>query len=188
MNAYSIGATDSNGEDGRRLVVLDMPGYGKGAKAEWGTEIIKYLEKRKQLRRAFVLIDTEHGIKPTDRQMLSIFREKEIPHQVVLAKVDKILFPNTKVPSEHALKMRFERLQDIMFELQRSLGADEDDVAGLFGEVVACSAERKVGGKKLGIDGVRFAILRAAGMALERSSETASGDEIVPYDELVWND
>ena len=30
------------------LVVLDMPGYGKASKQEWGQEILKYLKGRKQ--------------------------------------------------------------------------------------------------------------------------------------------
>lgn len=30
------------------LVVLDMPGYGKASREEWGTEIMKYLTGRKQ--------------------------------------------------------------------------------------------------------------------------------------------
>jgi len=30
------------------LVVLDMPGYGKGSREAWGKEIIKYLYQRKQ--------------------------------------------------------------------------------------------------------------------------------------------
>jgi len=30
------------------LVVLDMPGYGKASREEWGKEIVKYLTARKQ--------------------------------------------------------------------------------------------------------------------------------------------
>lgn len=30
------------------LVVLDMPGYGKASRDEWGKEILKYLVRRKQ--------------------------------------------------------------------------------------------------------------------------------------------
>ena len=30
------------------LVVLDMPGYGKSSRDEWGKEIVKYLTERKQ--------------------------------------------------------------------------------------------------------------------------------------------
>lgn len=39
MNAISV-------HDGR-LIVLDMPGYGRASREEWGKEIMKYLENRK---------------------------------------------------------------------------------------------------------------------------------------------
>lgn len=47
MNFFAIGGEDSRGNAGK-VVVLDMPGYGKGSRAEWGTEIVKYLVGRKQ--------------------------------------------------------------------------------------------------------------------------------------------
>ena len=47
MNFFAVGGEDSCGNPGK-VVVLDMPGYGKGSRAEWGTEIMKYLVGRKQ--------------------------------------------------------------------------------------------------------------------------------------------
>ncbi|KXT00441.1 hypothetical protein AC578_1944 [Pseudocercospora eumusae] len=45
MNAYALG---------NRVLLIDMPGYGSGSRAEWGTEILKYVLQRKQLRRTSV--------------------------------------------------------------------------------------------------------------------------------------
>lgn len=45
MNAFGIGGT-KGGES--KIVLLDMPGYGKASREEWGTEIMKYLKERKQ--------------------------------------------------------------------------------------------------------------------------------------------
>lgn len=45
MNAFGIGGT-KGGES--KIVLLDMPGYGKASRREWGVEIMKYLQKRKQ--------------------------------------------------------------------------------------------------------------------------------------------
>ena len=45
MNAYGVGGT-KGGES--KVVVLDMPGYGRGSRPEWGWEILKYLCGRKQ--------------------------------------------------------------------------------------------------------------------------------------------
>ena len=47
MNAFAVGGEDGIGNPGK-LTVLDMPGYGKGSREEWGTEIMKYLTGRKQ--------------------------------------------------------------------------------------------------------------------------------------------
>lgn len=45
MNAFGIGGT-KGGES--KVVLLDMPGYGKASRAEWGVEIMKYLQGRRQ--------------------------------------------------------------------------------------------------------------------------------------------
>lgn len=45
MNAFGIGGT-KGGES--KIVLLDMPGYGKGSRTEWGLEIMKYLQGRRQ--------------------------------------------------------------------------------------------------------------------------------------------
>ena len=47
MNFFAVGGEDGHSSPGK-LVVLDMPGYGKGSREEWGSEIIKYLCGRKQ--------------------------------------------------------------------------------------------------------------------------------------------
>ena len=47
MNFFAVGGEDGHGSPGK-LAVLDMPGYGKGSREEWGPEIMKYLVGRKQ--------------------------------------------------------------------------------------------------------------------------------------------
>jgi len=41
-----------------KITVVDMPGYGFGSETEWGSEIVTYMKNRKELRRAFVVIDS----------------------------------------------------------------------------------------------------------------------------------
>jgi GTP-binding protein len=48
MNAFLVGGDGIRNSGRGKLVVLDMPGYGKGARAEWGVEVVKYLRGRKQ--------------------------------------------------------------------------------------------------------------------------------------------
>lgn len=51
MNFFAVGGPDGSGNPGR-LVLLDMPGYGKGSQNHWGSEILKYLARRKQYARS----------------------------------------------------------------------------------------------------------------------------------------
>ena len=61
------------------MTLVDMPGYGyaKASKAEikkWQSVLKGYLRGRPGLTRAFVLIDSRHGIKTADEEMLRAAR------------------------------------------------------------------------------------------------------------------
>ncbi|GLI75842.1 hypothetical protein PoHVEF18_004108 [Penicillium ochrochloron] len=164
MNAFGIGGT-KGGE--HKVVLLDMPGYGKASRAEWGMEIMKYLQGRKQLRRAFILIDSEHGIKQNDADILGLFRRYAIPHQIILSKVDKILAKNKKQIKTGASAIGIQRLQDLLHKLKPKVQPDPSvgDGPGALGEILTCSADTPIGpGRVLGVDAVRWAILSAAGI------------------------
>lgn len=184
MNAFSVGGAD--GDKQHRLVVLDMPGYGKGGRAGWGQEILKYLSKRTQLKRAFLLIDSEHGVKTTDEQMLALFREHQVPHQVIMSKADKILFPKGKFPSDEKFSALLAELEYQMEGVQEKIQPHlEDENASLaLGEIVSCSSEMKIMGKAMGIDAVRHAILQAVELEY-RPKNNVKVSEIVPHEE-VW--
>lgn len=181
MNAFAVGPED---DVEKRLVVLDMPGYGKGGRAEWGVQIMKYLEKRKELKRAFLLVDAEHGVKRGDREMISLMKQNNIPFQVVLSKADKIVFPGSRTPSAGALEARLSDLRATMDIVKDIVQPDtEDDGQGL-GEVIACSAEKWIEGKRMGIDALRFSMLRAAGLELRPRIRSTRPTEIVSHEEL----
>lgn len=75
--------------------LVDLPGYGF-AKApvktveKWQRLLKAYLAGRVTLRRAFVLIDARHGIKPVDNEILSLLDTSAVTFQVVLTKADKV--------------------------------------------------------------------------------------------------
>jgi GTP-binding protein len=74
-----------------KLALVDMPGYGINSKSEWGDMSIQYLEERKSLRRAFLLIDCRKNLRINDFQIMDIFEQVGVPYQIVLTKLD--LFP-----------------------------------------------------------------------------------------------
>jgi len=78
-----------------RFRLVDMPGYGF-AKApvtvveRWRKLVRTFLRGRTVLKRALVLIDSRHGIKPPDAEMLAMLDEAAVGYRLVLTKADKI--------------------------------------------------------------------------------------------------
>jgi GTP-binding protein len=76
------------------LYLVDMPGYGyakasKSAVKGWTRLIGDYLKGRRELKRVFLLIDARHGIKPNDRETMTLLDEAAVSYQAVLTKADK---------------------------------------------------------------------------------------------------
>lgn len=78
-----------------KLRLVDMPGYGY-AKAplkvveNWRRLIRDFLRGRQVLKRTLVLIDSRHGVKDVDREMLKMLDESAVGYRLVLTKADKI--------------------------------------------------------------------------------------------------
>jgi len=58
--------------------------------AKWQALLKQYLSGRVTLRRAFVLIDSRHGVKAVDEDILKLLDRSAVTFQAVLTKVDKI--------------------------------------------------------------------------------------------------
>ena len=83
---------------GGRLYLVDLPGYGfaeapKPVVARWQALLKAYLAGRPTLRRAFVLIDHRHGLKPQDIEILALLDRAAVTFQIVLTKADKVKAP-----------------------------------------------------------------------------------------------
>lgn len=75
--------------------LVDLPGYGfanapVAVVAKWQKLLKAYLAGRQTLRRAFVLIDSRHGIKKVDEEILSLLDTSAVTFQVVMTKADKV--------------------------------------------------------------------------------------------------
>lgn len=75
--------------------LVDLPGYGYAnaplpVVEKWQRLLKQYLSGRQTLRRAFVLIDTRHGIKAVDQQILSLLDSAAVTFQCVMTKADKV--------------------------------------------------------------------------------------------------
>ncbi|MDJ0630991.1 MAG: ribosome biogenesis GTP-binding protein YihA/YsxC [Rhodobacter sp.] len=111
--------------------LVDLPGYGF-AKApvkvveRWQRLLKSYLAGRPTLRRAFVLIDARHGVKPPDEDIMTLLDRAAVTFQAVLTKTDKMK----------------------LAELDRTLGQVRAALAkhpAAFPGIVATSAEKGAG-------------------------------------------
>lgn len=78
-----------------RLRIVDLPGYGyaRASKidiAKWTALTRTFLRGRAPLRRIFLLIDSRHGLKDTDVEIMDMLDEVAVTYQIILTKIDKI--------------------------------------------------------------------------------------------------
>lgn len=120
--------------------LVDVPGYGyaKASKKDvkqWQGVLFDYLRGRRQLVRAFVLIDARHGVKEADNDMLKRLDDAAVSYQFVLTKADKA--------------------DDIEKTQEKTLAVAAKHPAAYPG-LVTTSAE-----EKLGIDALQDAVIEA---------------------------
>jgi GTP-binding protein len=78
---------------GGRLILVDLPGYGYARVSasqikEWNRTVRDYLRGRQTLKRVLVLIDSRHGLKESDEEVMDLLGESAVSFQVVLTKAD----------------------------------------------------------------------------------------------------
>ena len=137
LNFFDVG-------DPMRFRLVDMPGYGfakapKDVVKKWKFLVNDYLRGRVVLKRAFVLIDSRHGIKDVDRDIMKMLNEAAVSYQLVLTKADKIKASELAAVAEQTAA-----------EARKHVAA--------FPEVIVTSSE---GG--MGIDRLRTALLESIG-------------------------
>jgi GTP-binding protein len=78
-----------------QLRLVDMPGYGfaeapKDMVKRWRHLMNDYLRGRSVLKRALVLVDSRHGLKEVDREMMRMLDDAAVSYHLVLTKSDKV--------------------------------------------------------------------------------------------------
>ena len=83
------------GPQNAQFRLVDMPGYGyasapKAKVASWTALIHQFLQGRSSLARVYVLIDSRHGFKDVDLDVLNTLDKAAVSYQVVLTKADQV--------------------------------------------------------------------------------------------------
>lgn len=78
-----------------KIFLVDLPGYGyakapQGEVDAWNDLVRLYLKGRTSLKRVFLLIDSRHGLKENDIEIMKMLDQSAVVYQIVLTKIDKI--------------------------------------------------------------------------------------------------
>lgn len=95
LNYFVPDGYSGEGDDLPPMALVDMPGYGyaqapKEQVDAWTKLVFDYLRGRATLKRVYVLIDSRHGIKKNDEDVLTLLDKAAVSYQIVLTKTDKI--------------------------------------------------------------------------------------------------
>ena len=112
-----------------KIYIVDMPGYGF-AKApgnlvkQWQNLLLAYLQGRVNLKRVFLLIDSRHGIKKADEEIMELLDKAAVTYQIILTKTDKI--------SQQELK-----------KITETISKELSKHAAAYVEIISTSSEKK---------------------------------------------
>jgi len=125
-----------------RFRLVDMPGYGfakapKDVVAKWRQLINSYLRGRQVLKRALVLVDSRHGLKEIDLDVMKMLDDAAVSYHLVLTKADKI------------------KASDLA-EVEAATAEEGRKHAAAHPEIIVTSAE-----KGMGIERLRTAVLES---------------------------
>jgi GTP-binding protein len=78
-----------------QLRLVDMPGYGfakapKDMLRKWRYLVNDFLRGRAVLKRVLVLVDSRHGLKDVDRELMEMLDKAAVSYRLVLTKADKV--------------------------------------------------------------------------------------------------
>ncbi|HEX8526271.1 ribosome biogenesis GTP-binding protein YihA/YsxC [Allosphingosinicella sp.] len=126
-----------------RFRLVDMPGYGfakapKEVVRKWRHLINDYLRGRQALKRALVLVDSRHGLKDVDREVMKMLDEAAVNYNLVLTKADKVKASELEA-------------------VERSTANEARTHSAAHPDIIVTSSETG-----LGIDRLRVAVIEAA--------------------------
>jgi len=78
-----------------QIRLVDMPGYGfadapKDLVKRWRFLVNDYLRGRAVLKRTLMLVDSRHGLKEVDREVMRMLDDAAVSYHLVLTKGDKV--------------------------------------------------------------------------------------------------
>jgi GTP-binding protein len=124
--------------------LVDMPGYGfakapKDIARRWRYLVNDFLRSRAVLKRALVLVDSRHGLKDIDREVMKMLDDAAVSYHIVLTKADKVK-------------------ASLLQETETQVAEEARKRPAAHPEIIVTSSD-----KGMGIDRLRRAVLEAVG-------------------------
>ena len=125
----------------KEFYLVDLPGYGYAKvsaeiREKWGKMIERYLEKSKQLRRVFLLIDNRHEPSGNDVMMYDWVVSKGFDPIIICTKADKI----SRGATQKNLKIIREKLKcrpgTVMIPFSATEKTGRDEILNLMDEIL----------------------------------------------------
>ncbi len=125
-----------------RFRLVDMPGYGfarapREVARKWRHLVNDYLRGRQVLKRALLLVDSRHGLKEIDLEVMKMLDDAAVSYHLVLTKTDKVK-------------------ASALAEVQAATAEESRKHPAAHPEIIATSAEMG-----MGIERLRTAVLEA---------------------------
>ena len=126
LNIFEVGAPV-------QLRLVDMPGFGfakapKEVARKWRFLVNDYLRGRQVLKRTLLLIDSRHGFKDVDREVMKMLDDAAVSYRIILTKADKIkaseLADVTRATEEEARRHPAAHPEIIVTSSEKGLGMD----------------------------------------------------------------
>lgn len=198
MNAYGVGPPPrcvlsafqkGSPRPNHSLVIMDTPGYGFKSQSDWGTSIMRYLETRRMLRGAVLLLSSEKKLLSQDRWLLRALADSRTRTLIILTRADKNL-GDWQVKCSDLARAAHEETRLLGEQLCRPTGD-----AVLWSSEILITAARigtrqapRIGG---GMGAARVAILDMAGLdfcgpAQEEPEKIAYSGDVVSFEDVTW--
>jgi GTP-binding protein len=139
-------------------ILVDAPGYGAASREEWGDLVMKYVSKRKALKRVLLLLSCEtvapwiissreservrnrkvsEGVfSPDDQSVVELLKGSGVAWQIVLTKADGVLWPGINLSKAAARDEvpripgeGITRVNAMVEEIQREISGESTSVS-----------------------------------------------------------
>lgn len=130
------------------LYLVDLPGYGftranVNVRAQWGKMVEKYLQRSKQLRTVFLLIDIRHAPSADDRAMYEWICANGYRPVLIATKLDKIKKSQLQKQKQQILTTLGAGEGTVLIPFSAQTKQGREEIYGILDHILEQIAERQ---------------------------------------------